>query len=227
MRTKRTKNILIGAVCAGAAAVVAVPIGLAAIEGPSAVEVLPGPPPGGGALDTGASLNASMIELQSGAAEKIARTEALADAPWLFQPEGARFYDKEPPRPSLSFPRGTNYADALDALYRSVARDGSLPPGTSLREPLQDGRILQDRSAEAGGISIDLRAPWGYEPDSKAITAPAFTLPGSWSPERVDEAIRDARERKLSIPVGARATAPLIPACEIATAGEAQQSPDC
>lgn len=229
LQTRRSKIFAL-AVSVVVGAAIAVPLALSVSSGsPEAPEsiTVPGPPPGGGALDTGATPSSAALQFQPGAADTLAATPELADAPWIFQPNGARFYRDEPQRPSLTFPAGTTYSQAIQALYESVTLKGSVPEGTTLGSPLPEGKIVLKDARGAGTLTVDLRAPFGYEPESKAITLPVYSLPGSWSLEKVDRVWRDARERRLSFPEGGRVATPIIPACQIATAGEEHLSPSC
>jgi cytochrome c biogenesis protein CcmG/thiol:disulfide interchange protein DsbE len=91
-------------------------------------------------------------------------TPALAGAPWLYQPAGRQRWWSVPRRPSLVFPPGTTYAEALDALVENAVLIGGLPPGTRLAPPLPDGAVLLRPRDATRGIAIDLRAPAGYSP---------------------------------------------------------------
>lgn len=91
-------------------------------------------------------------------------TPALADAPWLYQPGPQRRWSSVPRRPSLEFPPGTTYAEALDALVENAVLVGRLPPGTRLAAPLPDGAVLLRPRDRTRGIALDLRAPAGYSP---------------------------------------------------------------
>ena len=79
-----------------------------------------------------------------------------------------------PPRPSLVFPPGTTYLEALRELLVAVVERGEMPGGARLGPPLPSGVVLlQDRSR---GLSLDLRAPFGYDPATGQVSG-TTTLP--------------------------------------------------
>jgi hypothetical protein len=112
-----------------------------------------------------------------GSAAARARVPALRDPlPWLSRrPSGGRYRLGEvPARPSLVFPAGTTYLEALRELLVAVVERGELPGRARLAPPLPSGVVLlRDRS---GGPSLDLRAPFGYEPATGLVSEPT-TLP--------------------------------------------------
>ncbi len=162
--------------------------------------------------------SSSSIRLSAVAANNIANVPALVGAPWLFPGDSSPRITAAAARPSLAFPAGTTYGDALQQLYMSVAQTGSLPPAAKLGPPLREGKVLI-RATATTGVIIDLRAPWGFDPDTGAIATPTFSLPGDWTPQRVETAIRAAREAGSVLPEGAFIEAPVLPECEIEGSG--------
>jgi len=160
----------------------------------------------------------SSIRLSAVAANNIANVPALVGAPWLFPGDSSPRITAVAARPSLAFPAGTTYGDALQQLHMSVAQTGSLPPAAKLGPPLEEGKVLI-RATATTGVIIDLRAPWGFDPDTGAIATPTFSLPGDWTPQRVETAIRTAREAGSVLPEGAFIEAPVLPECEIEGSG--------
>jgi hypothetical protein len=103
--------------------------------------------------------------LTAAAVKALAKTPALAGAPWIFQSGDSSRLDETEVRPGLAFPPGTTYDEALDLLYRAVSESGTLPEGTKLVPPLAAGKVLQPPTAGVG-LVVDLRAPWGYHSPS-------------------------------------------------------------
>lgn len=202
----------IAAVGAGSAvAVTAVQLGGAAK--PEAVQVLSPPNVPLAAPPVAAGAGASIEFRSPQAVAALGNNSALAAAPWLFQPKGSPIYAAEAVRPSLAFPVGTTYAQALEALYASVATTGGIPAGAKLGKPLPAGQVLVP-GTKTSGVVLDLRAPWGYEETSGAIASPTVLFPSSWSPDQIAGAIRDARTSGVGIPPGASVAVPSLPTCE-------------
>lgn len=121
----------------------------------------------------------------------IGESGVLANAPWLFQAEGAPLIQTAPRRPSLRFPPGTTYAEALKALVGSVIADGTLPDEARVAPPLPPG-VIWRRSRSAP--RLDLNAPAGYSRPEGRILPPVFTIPGWVSAkeaERIGKALAE------------------------------------
>src|SRR5437899_1382756 len=116
----------------------------------------------GGALAARALLQGgerTAVLVDPHAAERLARNPALADAPWLQGPGGVAYIQQAAPRPSLVFPPGVSYPEALQRFYDAVSRHGALPAGTRLGPPLPAGKIVALPADSRHGVAIDLRAP--------------------------------------------------------------------
>lgn len=176
-----------------------------------------------GALLVAASATATVAHLTGGsfgsspeARQKIASDPALAFGPWFHQPDGSpRLADVEP-RPSLRFPPGTTYAQALTMLLVSVKDRGTIPDGTALEPPLPTGRVLVRSSDPAQGLAIDLRAPFGYALPGGRILPPSFSHPASYGAERATRSfIEWAEGGRVGIPDGAHVNVPHLRACMV------------
>ena len=110
------------------------------------------------------------------------RIPALRDSPWIYQPTGSPRLDAVDERPALEFEPGVSYSHALRQLYVAVVRTGELPTGTRLVAPLPAGVVLKLPRAAGAGIAIDLRAPWGYDPETRHILPPLISLPQNAQP---------------------------------------------
>jgi len=136
-------------------------------------------------------------------------SEGLRGAPWLTR--GG--YDRRA-RPSVVFPPGTSYAEALDALVVNATLTGGLPPGTTLGPPLPGRAALLRPEDPSQGIAISLAAPFGYQPNGRPY---GITLTS-------DEP--DVASEGYVWPVGTRVAVPDLPACQV-VADRAAAPPAC
>lgn len=112
----------------------------------------------------------------------------------------------------------------MTRLYRSVTEHGVLPAEARLGPPLAEGRVVRFPAVEGEGVTLDLRAPFGYAVPSGRISVPAFRLPADLSPQEVSGRLAEARARGRALPRGAE-LAVAIPACQVIRAGGT--APDC
>lgn len=155
----------------GAFGGIAVLLGLLIVAGPSSKDSVPRSlrPDLSSLTSVGTCLEPRLrVPCVAGTPQVRAATPALYNAPWLYG-TSVRRLGSERPRPSLVFPAGTTYGQALDALYVSAVLTGALPPGTTLAPPLPRGAVLLQPTDPAEGIAIDLRAPFGYKPPHGTI----------------------------------------------------------
>ena len=120
-----------------------------------------------------------------------------------------------PSYPSLEFPPGLSYGEALDQMYDSFVGKASLPEGAVVRPPLPKGKVLQTRGPD-GGIRISLTAPYGWNIDTRTVVPPSFNVaPGA----NGDTALTDAYLRGEVR--GDQLTSPtkLPPDCQISPPG--------
>lgn len=193
------RALLVGAVIAGLAAGGAVGAQLV-------------PEPGGGGELTGV--------------ERAALDPALADAPWLYQPNGSPRIDEVEPRPSLVFPPGIDYAQALSALYHSALKDASIPPGTKLAEPLAADLVVVTPESPGDGLRLSLTAPWGYDEESGRIRPPSTSLPAEWSPARVEATLKAIESgATTALPSGMKVDVPGLAQCQVATGSAKERTP--
>lgn len=110
-------------------------------------------------------------------------------------------------RPSIVFPAGTNYAEALGALHQVRLRaPDALPAGARLGAPLPEGIVMAVTTD--GSLRLDSRAPFGYDPREGWLTEPSVLVDGP----------QDASET-LAIPV--------LPDCVVLTADESVRPAAC
>ncbi len=136
-------------------------------------------------------------------------SQLLARAPWLYQPNGSPNILSSPGLGAIEFPRGTTYAEALYRLYVWVTVVGTLPRGVRVVPSLSVGTVLTPPTATRGPI-VDLRAPFGYDPATGAISPPMYAVARN----------QDVSAKGyLTWPPGSRFDVPTLPACMVAVAG--------
>lgn len=149
----------------------------------------------------------------------------LADAPWLHQPAGSPDFSSVATRPSLAFPPGTSYQEALRQLYIATVGSGQLPQGAELGPPLPDGKVLALPATARGGVIIDLRAPWGYDIESNNVLSPATTYPGSLTPEEVRADVRAKEAAGTVLGRSESVWTPDLPSCQVLHIGDETRTP--
>ena len=112
----------------------------------------------------------NLVSEQAG--QRFQQTPALAGAPWLTGGYPPTRIGEAAARPSLVFPPGTTYPEALQSFYAAVSRDGALPAGTKLGAPLPLGKVVRRPGGSFRGLAIDLRAPFGYLVPSGVVLGP-------------------------------------------------------
>lgn len=160
------------------------------------------------------------------ARQQIADTPALAFGPWFHQPEGSPHLTDTPERPSLAFPPGTTYHQALSELLGSVKTTGTIPTGTTLADPLPAGKVILQPAEPHDGLRLDLRAPFGYALPSGRILPSSFTHPASTPPSDVAQSLTEwAANGRVGIPRGATIDTPQLRDCMILN--RAAPTPTC
>lgn len=150
------------------------------------------------------------------AEEQRSRTPAIRGAPWIYQPTGSPVITRVARRPSLRFPPGTSYTDALFDLYVAATLHGTLPAAGRLGPPLPVGVVLLDPHDPAVGISIDLTAPFGYDPERRVVLPPLFELPPDLQTQvDFDRLQLEMSRDRLVWPRGAVFRAPRLPDCMV------------
>ncbi len=171
---------------------------------------------GGGALaaallapgPSGDGRRANLPSAEAGA--RFAANPVLAGAPWLWGPP--LVIGQVQPRPSLVFPPGVTYGQALQAFYDAVSRRGELPSGARLGPPLPAGKVLSLPTGKTRGVAIDLRAPFGYQIPSGAVVSPVLG--------RVQNPVFPSRDRVgTPLTVGAQVIAPDLHTCQVIRPG--------
>jgi hypothetical protein len=145
----------------------------------------------------------------------------LSKAPWILQIGGPPRVQDVDALPSLVFPAGTTYAQAVQALYTSVAATGRLPAGTRLGPPLETGKVVAMPADRSHGLALDLRAPFGYVVPGGQILPPSYSLPGSLTPAELRGRLAEAYRMHLALPRGAIVDPTQLRPCMIARVGGA------
>jgi hypothetical protein len=188
------------------------------------------------ALVVGAAATAAVVrpwdqEPRPSAANPQAEARILADPllselGWVVPgPFGLGHITHGPARPSLTFPPGVPHQAAMTRLYRSVTEEGVLPAEARLGPPLPAGRVVRYPSSEAEGVTLDLKAPFGYAIPRGSVSLPAFTLPAELPPEEVSRRFTEARAAGRALPRGAELATGAFPTCQVIRAGTT--TPDC
>ena len=95
------------------------------------------------------------------------RNPALAHLPWLRNSADEPSIRRAGAMPSVVFPVGTTYPQAVRALVAGVVQRGTLPPRVHLARPLPRGIVL-GRAAD-GRLALSLAAPFGYDPRAGTV----------------------------------------------------------
>lgn len=137
----------------------------------------------------------------------------LSSAPWS-DPDGLRKRSlaDTPDLGALSFPPGVTYAEAVTQIFMAAV-SGRAPRGARLTPSLPLGTVAVVPSTGEGPIEIDLRVPFGYEPDGQGggrISLPSVALERDATPSTQVEYRRFGR---AGWPIGARAVPVILPAC--------------
>lgn len=147
--------------------------------------------------------------------ERIAADPQLSRAPWLFTANGQHLIGAVEPLPSLEFPPGVTYEQALTQLFRSVAEQGRLPASATIAEPLPASVIVVDSGDRAKGLRLSLTAPFGYDPDSSRILS-ASTSTKLPLPE-ASKGIEEAAARGVALPSFLKVSVPVLSGCQLVT----------
>lgn len=141
---------------------------------------------------------------------------SVKDLPWVAQPNGSPSIDKIDPAPSLIFPVGVSYADALRSLYSSASENGTTPPEARVAAPLQVEVVMVQPENPDEGLRLSLSAPWGWTSDSRLVRPPSISLPAGLAKEEYARRIDEARAAGKALPEGAEVDVPQLEPCEIA-----------
>jgi hypothetical protein len=157
---------------------------------------------------------------------RVARLESplLSKLPWLFQPSGAPRIDEVPEQPSLAFPAGTSYGEAVTRLFETVTGEGALPEEATLERALPVG-VVAELGGAGRGIRIDLRAPWGYDLPAGRISAPGFIVDPGVPAEQIRKVLAGLQSGALPVgrlPKGIRVEVPRLAACQVMRPGVAR-----
>jgi hypothetical protein len=89
-------------------------------------------------------------------------------------------YAELPERPSLLFPPGVGYTEALSAYAAARAAGEVLPPEVALTDPLPAGKVVMVRDDQR--IALDPAAPFGYSATTGLVTTLPFGFDGNAIP---------------------------------------------
>lgn len=152
---------------------------------------------------------------------RIGRDRLLKGAPWLFDGQGSHSIRTEPNRPSLTFPAGVGYAEALTRIYTSVVEDGRLPLDAKVDPPLPLGVVVSFPTDGSRGVRLSLVAPFGYDAQRWAILSPATSVSSSLPLEEVNAALQEARDTGVALVEGQSIAVQPLEACQTMKGDEA------
>jgi hypothetical protein len=161
-----------------------------------------------------------------GAEARILADPVLSELGWVVGGAlGSPHISHARSRPSVTFPPGVTYQQAITRLYRSVTENGVLPPEVRVGPPLPAGKVVRYPQSAAEGITLDLQAPFGYDVPSGLLPGPSFSLPAGLTPEEISRRFDEARAQGRSLPRGARIHTGELAACQVLRPGV--PSPPC
>lgn len=151
-----------------------------------------------GALVVGSAAAGAALWVSHGAGEPIAgvtpegraglrESPTLSSAAWVFQDQGAPHIRDVRRLPAIQFPPRTTYAQAVNALLRSVMESGTVPKSARVVAKLPPGVVWRTGDAKRGP-RLDLTAPWGYTLPRGLVRTPTL---------RVDPSLSGAQASKL------------------------------
>lgn len=152
----------------------------------------------------------------------LEQDELLHDAPWLSQPHGSPPLDGVEALPSLAFPAGTTYQEAITALYVAVKRSGSVPAGATLGPPLPKDIVV---ARNADRTILSLTAPFGYDIGTGNVLMPGLAYPATMDMDEIQAAKRAATREGRVVPEGARVSANYLDPCQVIVDG--RRGPAC
>jgi len=152
---------------------------------------------------------------QSGSGVSAASID-LRGAPWASQPGGSPPIDAVAAWPSLRFPAGVSYAEALEKVYVAARQGGAPPPDAVVMDPLPPEVVMVSPPNGFTGLRLSLTAPWGWTLDQRAIRPPSVGLPGDLAPEEARRRFAAFARGETVLPEGGWVDAPALPACQVA-----------
>lgn len=121
-------------------------------------------------------------------------------------------------RPSVRFPAGVTRAQALQRLYTEAIIHARLPQEATLGDPLPHGIVYRPATRPGEGVTIDLRAVFGYDPDSGRIHNMGITFRADLTPKAIADGIAAGRYVELPTPLEEQILPILpLPDCQVAT----------
>lgn len=139
--------------------------------------------------------------------DPVAAAVASSDANWAPKPKGMPTIDEASSPGALAFPAGTSYAEATTAIFLAQ-NGGGVPASARLVPSLPAGAVLLRDGDE---LTVDLRAPYGWSPQSRLIYTAVIQQSGQLSPTEATE----AWGRDRAWPVGGRLGVVDLPACQV------------
>jgi hypothetical protein len=149
----------------------------------------------------------------------------LRGAPWASQPGGSPTIDVVTAWPSLRFPAGVSYEEALRRLFLSARQGGQPPPEAIVMEPLPSEVVMVRPADRTTGLRVSLTAPWGWTLDGRAIRPPSVGLPAGLAPGEAQRRFAAFARGETVLPEGGWVDAPDLPGCQVADGAPDRREP--
>ena len=154
------------------------------------------------------------------------RIPDLRLAPWAAQPDGSPTIDGTDAWPSVVFPVGVEYPEALQDLYVASRTDGALPSGVEVVDELPTEVVVVQPAGPGQRLRVSLQAPWGWTTDTRLIRPPSLRIPPDTPRDKLDALIREAMAPTRGMPAGVGVDVPRLVPCQVAV-GTPRNRPSC
>lgn len=150
----------------------------------------------------------------------------LRSAPWAQQPDGSPALDDAAARPSLLFPAGVTYGQALRLLVQSARQDGRMPSAATLADPLPPEVVVVRPDGPGEGLRLSLLAPFGWTPDTRVIRPASYRFPSGVDIRQATTRLREIARPGTPLPPDIAVDVPRLEPCQIAI-GTPDRRPSC
>jgi hypothetical protein len=152
----------------------------------------------------------------------------LSQLPWIFAAHGVHDRAALASGPSLVFPEGTSYPEALTELYVSVAEKGKLPADADIAPPLPDGKVVSYPAGTERGVRISLQYPFGYDVKTGAVLTAGTRIDKQLPPAEIHAAIQRAWAEGHAMSSIETIDVPELIPCQVMTGDDAATAgPSC
>lgn len=173
----------------------------------------------GGTVGADSTVSPDVLIDDPSAAAEIAVVRENADG------RPGRRLDIVQPTTALEFTAGISYPEAVTRLYMAAAT-GTALRGARLVPPLPAGKVAIVPADPGGSVTLDLRAPFGYDPSApgRRIYPASIAFDAGLSVEEIDATPRSSVG---DWPQGARVGIAILPPCMRLSSRDDLESPAC